>query len=43
MSDGGTVWLDPVERQDGKIVPKKDNDDSPLVQEYSKFAYLEGL
>ncbi|KAK3097227.1 hypothetical protein FSP39_007733 [Pinctada imbricata] len=43
VSDGGTLWLDPVERlDDGKIIPKRDNTDSQLVQEYSKFAYLEG-
>ncbi|KAJ8304380.1 hypothetical protein KUTeg_017963 [Tegillarca granosa] len=33
VSDGGTIWLDPLEDKDKE---------APLVQEYSKFAYLEG-
>lgn len=35
VSDGGTVWLDPMEDND-------QNSSHALVQEYSKFAYLEG-
>ena len=42
VSDGGTVWVDPVESVDGRIVPLRNNTAPALVQEYGKFAYLEG-
>ena len=35
VSDGGTVWLDPMEGNSQVST-------HPLVKEYSKFAYLEG-
>ena len=35
VSDGGTVWLDPMEGNSQVFT-------HPLVKEYSKFAYLEG-
>ena len=33
ISDGGTVWVDPLEENE---------DLPPLVREYGRFAYLEG-
>eukprot|EP00105_Crassostrea_gigas_P009539 XP_011424529.1 PREDICTED: non-lysosomal glucosylceramidase-like isoform X1 [Crassostrea gigas] len=42
VSDGGTVWIDPVEGQGGKLVRVTDPKDPPIVQEFSRFGYLEG-
>ena len=39
VSDGGTVWVDAVTEGHGDA---KD-DVSPVVKEYGKFAYLEGM
>ena len=38
MSDGGTVWLDPLELAEKVETP----DTNDVVVEYGKFAYLEG-
>ena len=40
MSDGGTVWVDPVTDSSNDT---KHHDVSPVVKEYGMFAYLEGL
>lgn len=42
VSDGGTIWADPLERKDGALCIYKDSNDSDIIHEYSKFAYLEG-
>ncbi|KAI0227691.1 Non-lysosomal glucosylceramidase [Lamellibrachia satsuma] len=39
ISDGGTVWVDPVRESKDDA---QDNDVSQVVKEYGKFAYLEG-
>lgn len=41
VSDGGTVWLDPVLDETG-IGGAGDAEMLPLIKEYGKFAYLEG-
>ena len=40
VSDGGTVWVDPVTDSSDDT---KRHDVSPVVKEYGMFAYLEGL
>ncbi|XP_060068872.1 non-lysosomal glucosylceramidase-like [Ylistrum balloti] len=42
VSDGGTIWADPLERKDGELCISKDPSEAAVIQEYSKFAYLEG-
>ena len=42
VSDGGTVWIDPVEGRGGELVRVTDPQDPPIIQEYSRFGYLEG-
>ena len=39
VSDGGTVWLDPVLDETGGAGKEEL---LPLIKEYGKFAYLEG-
>ena len=51
VSDGGTVWLDEPRAQENCTAQSPDNkkrkqsesDVSDLIQEYGKFAYLEGI
>ncbi|GAB1606053.1 non-lysosomal glucosylceramidase-like [Argonauta hians] len=40
VSDGGTVWLDPV--PDSGALSENNEDIPPVIKEFGKFAYLEG-
>lgn len=40
VSDGGTVWVDPINQDD--ISNKPETQLPKVIEEYGKFAYLEG-
>ena len=40
VSDGGTVWVDPINKDD--VSNKPEMQLPSVIEEYSKFAYLEG-
>ncbi len=42
VSDGGTVWIDPLTTRNGFTKPAGEADLPDVIKQYGRFAYLEG-